>query len=109
MSTSTDGPQPFAGFEPGVAEIPAGRIHYREAGSGPTLVFVHGWAVNGTLWEQTATELSSSHRCIVVDWPFGSHPEPLAPEAARPGSSLTRSPHSTSTTSRSSPTTPAAP
>jgi pimeloyl-ACP methyl ester carboxylesterase len=81
MSTSTDGPQPFAGFEPGVAEIPAGRIHYREAGSGPTLVFVHGWAVNGTLWEQTATELSSSHRCIVVDWPFGSHPEPLAPEA----------------------------
>lgn len=80
MSTSTDGPR-TATFTPGVAEIPAGRIHYREAGSGPALVFVHGWAVNGTLWEQTAAELAGSHRSIVVDWPFGSHPEPLAPEA----------------------------
>jgi pimeloyl-ACP methyl ester carboxylesterase len=81
MSTTTDGPRSFPGFESGVAEIPAGRIHYREAGTGPTLVFVHGWAVNGTLWERTATELSKSHRCVVVDWPFGSHPEPLVPDA----------------------------
>jgi pimeloyl-ACP methyl ester carboxylesterase len=78
MSTSTDGPTTFTG---GVAEIPAGRIHYREAGSGPTLVFVHGWAVNGSLWNETAARLAESHRCIVVDWPFGSHPEPLAPDA----------------------------
>jgi pimeloyl-ACP methyl ester carboxylesterase len=81
MSVSSDGPEATGDFTPGIAEIPAGRIHYREAGSGDPLVFVHGWAVNGTLWDETARELSRSHRCIVVDWPFGSHPEPLAPEA----------------------------
>lgn len=78
MSATTDGAQTF---KPGVAETSAGRIHYREAGSGPALVFVHGWAVNGTLWDAVAERLAGSHRCILVDWPFGSHPEPLPPEA----------------------------
>ena len=81
MSTNNDGPLGPADFEERVVEIPAGRIHLREAGNGPALVSVHGWAVNGTLWDETATRLASSHRCIVVDWPFGSHPEALTPEA----------------------------
>lgn len=78
MSTRDDG---FEAFERGVAELSAGRVHYREAGEGPPVVFVHGWGVNGSLWGETAARLAGSHRCIVPDLPFGSHREPLKPEA----------------------------
>lgn len=78
MSTRDDG---FEGFNRGVAELSAGRVHYREAGEGPPVVFVHGWGVNGSLWEGPATRLAGSHRCIVPDLPFGSHREPLKAEA----------------------------
>ena len=33
----------------------------------PTLVFVHGWAMDGTLWERQAAELSRWQRVVAVD------------------------------------------
>lgn len=78
MSTGDDG---FEGFNSGVAELGAGRVHYREAGEGPPVVFVHGWGVNGSLWGATAAQLAGSYRCIVPDLPFGSHREPMKAEA----------------------------
>ena len=32
-------------------DLPAGRIRYREAGEGPPVVFVHGYLVDGRLWD----------------------------------------------------------
>ena len=32
-------------------DLPAGRIRYREAGSGKPIVFVHGYLVDGRLWD----------------------------------------------------------
>ena len=32
-------------------ELPAGRIRYREAGEGKPVVFVHGFLVDGRLWD----------------------------------------------------------
>jgi pimeloyl-ACP methyl ester carboxylesterase len=61
--------------------LAAGPIHYREAGSGPPIVFVHGLLVHGGLWRKVVPELSGEFRCIVPDWPFGSHPEPMNPDA----------------------------
>jgi len=61
--------------------IDAGAIHYRECGDGPTVVFVHGAFVNGDLWRRVVPLLSEQHRCIVPDWPLGSHPEPMSPDA----------------------------
>ena len=58
-------------------EIPAGTIAYRERGSGPPLVFVHGVGVNGDLWRHVAPPLADEHRCVVPDLPFGSHAHPL--------------------------------
>jgi pimeloyl-ACP methyl ester carboxylesterase len=72
------------GFRHERATLPAGPIHYREAGSGPPIVFVHGFLANGRLWERTAAALAAGNRCIVPDWPLGSHPE-----AMRPGADLT--------------------
>ncbi len=50
-----------------------GTIDYRDEGQGATLVFVHGLLVDGRLWRDVTPPLTSSHRCIVPDWPLGSH------------------------------------
>jgi pimeloyl-ACP methyl ester carboxylesterase len=58
-------------------EIPAGTIEYRDSGTGPPIVFVHGVGVNGDLWRGVAPKLASEFRCIVPDLPFGAHSIPL--------------------------------
>jgi pimeloyl-ACP methyl ester carboxylesterase len=60
-----------------------GTIHYRDEGQGPTLVFVHGLLVDGRLWRKVTPPLTATHRCIVPDWPLGSHTEPLRADADR--------------------------
>jgi pimeloyl-ACP methyl ester carboxylesterase len=54
-----------------------GTIHYRELGEGDPLVFVHGLLVDGRLWRDVVPPLAEHHRCIVPDWPLGSHRTPL--------------------------------
>jgi pimeloyl-ACP methyl ester carboxylesterase len=63
------------------AELPQGAIRYREAGSGPPIVFVHGYLVDGRLWEGTAAALADRFRCISGDWPLGSHTRAMNPDA----------------------------
>lgn len=53
-------------------ELPAGRIRYREAGSGKPVVFVHGHLVDGRLWDGVVDRLSDRCRCIAPDWPIGA-------------------------------------
>jgi pimeloyl-ACP methyl ester carboxylesterase len=53
--------------------VPAGRIRYRERGTGPPVVFLHGIVANGVLWRRVAPPLAGNHRCVVPDWPLGSH------------------------------------
>src|SRR5688572_25726708 len=61
--------------------LPQGTIRYREDGTGEPLLFVHGVVVNGSLWRNVAGPLSKDFRCIVPDWPLGSHEVPMAPDA----------------------------
>ncbi len=60
-----------------------GTIRYREEGQGDPLVFVHGLLVDGRLWDKVTPLLTASHRCIVPDWPLGSHHSALDPGADR--------------------------
>jgi pimeloyl-ACP methyl ester carboxylesterase len=53
--------------------LAAGTIRYRESGEGKPIVFVHGYLVDGRLWDGTAEHLSEGHRCIAPDWPLGAH------------------------------------
>jgi pimeloyl-ACP methyl ester carboxylesterase len=53
------------------------RIAYREFGSGRPIVFVHGVLVNGDLWRDVVPLLAGRFRCIVPDWPLGSHGIPV--------------------------------
>ena len=69
------------GFTAHRVELGAGPIHYEEAGTGEPIVFVHGFGANGRLWSETAASLSTEHRCIVPDWPLGSHSEAMSPSA----------------------------
>ena len=62
---------------------PAGTVRYRERGAGPTVLFVHGLLVNGALWRKVVPELAPDFRCIVPDWPLGSHEVPLGDAADR--------------------------
>src|SRR4051794_29381962 len=52
-------------------------VRYRESGQGRPVVFVHGFLVNGDLWSKVVPELNGDFRCIVPDWPLGSHTEPM--------------------------------
>ena len=62
-------------------ELTAGTIRYRDTGQGPPMVFVHGLLVDGTLWRKVVPLLEDRYRCIVPDWPLGSHTIPMKPSA----------------------------
>jgi pimeloyl-ACP methyl ester carboxylesterase len=63
------------------AELSQGPIRYRETGTGEPIVFVHGLLVDGRLWDGVAERLAGEHRCIVPDWPMGSHTAAMNPDA----------------------------
>jgi pimeloyl-ACP methyl ester carboxylesterase len=54
-------------------ELPQGPIAYREYGEGEPLLFVHGLLVDGRVWSDVPERLASGFRCLVPDWPMGSH------------------------------------
>jgi len=99
----------FERLEPRELQLPQGPIRYRELGTGEPMVLVHGLLTNSLLWADMACALAKDFRVIAPDWPLGSHERPLDPAA-----DLTRrdwrtsSRRSSSSTSRSSATTPAA-
>ena len=64
-------------------ELPIGLVDYRVFGpriaGAPAVVFVHGFLVNGTLWDPVAEKLAADGvYCIVPDWPLGAHRRPAA-------------------------------
>jgi pimeloyl-ACP methyl ester carboxylesterase len=71
----------MASYDQNAIDLPAGQISFREAGQGQTLVFVHGYLANGRLWDGVVERLSDRYRCIVPDWPMGSHSVAMNPDA----------------------------
>lgn len=61
--------------------LPQGTIRYREAGSGQAIVFVHGYLVDGRLWDGVVEALPDRFRCLAPDWPLGAHRRAMAPDA----------------------------
>lgn len=62
-------------------ELPAGTIRYREAGEGRPVVFVHGFLVDGRLWDGVVDALADRCRCLAPDWPIGAQQIPMKPDA----------------------------
>jgi pimeloyl-ACP methyl ester carboxylesterase len=61
--------------------LPQGTIRYREAGSGPVIVFVHGYLVDGRLWDGVVDALADRFRCIAPTWPMGAQQVAMEPDA----------------------------
>lgn len=74
----------MSAWESGAVDIDGALVRYRTRGAGPTVVFVHGVYVGGTLWNGVAERLDGL-RCVVPTWPLGGHadPAPLADLSAR--------------------------
>jgi pimeloyl-ACP methyl ester carboxylesterase len=62
-------------------ELPQGTIRYREDGAGKPVVFVHGFLVDGRLWDGVVDALSGRFRCIAPDWPMGSQQSAMKADA----------------------------
>lgn len=62
-------------------KLPAGTIRYREAGQGKPVVFVHGYLVDGRLWDGVVDSLSDRFHCFAPDWPIGAQQVAMSPDA----------------------------
>jgi pimeloyl-ACP methyl ester carboxylesterase len=62
-------------------DLPSGTLHYHEAGSGPPIVFLHGYLQGANLWGPVVHLLNSEFRCIGPELPLGAHPTPMRPDA----------------------------
>jgi pimeloyl-ACP methyl ester carboxylesterase len=62
-------------------QLTQGTIHYRDEGSGPVVVLIHGLLVNSSVWAPLIHQLEGQARCIAPDLPLGSHPRAMNPGA----------------------------
>jgi pimeloyl-ACP methyl ester carboxylesterase len=62
-------------------DLPTGRIRYRDEGQGKPVVFVHGYLVDSRLWDGVVDALGDRCRCLAPDWPIGSQPMAMKPDA----------------------------
>jgi pimeloyl-ACP methyl ester carboxylesterase len=50
-------------------------LHFREQGTGPTLILIHGFPLNQTVWDNFIQKLSLSLQVVTLDLPgFGKSP-----------------------------------
>lgn len=50
-------------------------IFYRQSGSGPPLLLLHGWGASSIYWLQTLHDLSSNYTCYAIEMPgYGDTP-----------------------------------
>ncbi|MGV9316349.1 alpha/beta fold hydrolase [Streptomyces sp. NPDC003691] len=58
-----------------------GTVHYRESGEGEPVLLLHGYLMDGRIWEPVTDRLASRFRCITPDLPLGCHRTPMEPDA----------------------------
>ncbi|WP_310397886.1 alpha/beta fold hydrolase [Hymenobacter sp.] len=58
----------FSDFDHARAYVNGGvKLHHRSAGTGPTVVLVHGWLGTSYTWRHVAPRLAAHHRVLVPD------------------------------------------
>ena len=62
-------------------EVPAGVIGYSEAGSGPSVVLLHGLLMDHTLWDRVLPLLPEGFRYLRPVLPLGAHRHAMNPGA----------------------------
>jgi pimeloyl-ACP methyl ester carboxylesterase len=63
-------------------ELSAGTIDFEDTGGvGPTLVLLHGFLMDASLWADVMADLSVDHRCVAPTLPLGAHLHAMKPDA----------------------------
>ena len=62
-------------------QVPQGTIDYREEGSGPPVVLIHGLLLDERFWDELVPKLSDRFRVIVPTMPLGCHRTPMNEDA----------------------------
>lgn len=66
-----------AGLEPRFEQVEGVRVHYVEAGSGPAVVLLHGFASSIYTWKDVLPALALDRRVVALDFPgFGQSDQP---------------------------------
>jgi pimeloyl-ACP methyl ester carboxylesterase len=66
---------------PSVTLPGGGKLAYREAGSGPPLILVHGSPGDGRAWSRVASRLTDRYRILMPDMPGYGGSDPVTPSA----------------------------
>lgn len=62
----------------GQTQVEGLAIHYREAGSGPPVLLLHGWPTSSALWRNVMPPMAAHNRVVAIDLPgFGRSDKPL--------------------------------
>src|SRR3984893_17060369 len=84
-------------FAPGFSEktVTVGErvVHYRIAGTGPTVLLIHGYADTGEMWAPLAPMLAKDHQVVVPDLPGLGASRPESATASYDMASVARSLH----------------
>jgi pimeloyl-ACP methyl ester carboxylesterase len=63
-------------------ELSAGTVEYEDSGGeGPTVVLVHGLAMDARQWQHVEGDLRADYRCILPVLPMGAHRRPMRRDA----------------------------
>ncbi|MFI1581767.1 alpha/beta fold hydrolase [Embleya sp. NPDC020630] len=62
--------------------LSVGTIGYEDTGGdGPTVVLLHGFLMDSSLWDEVIATLSVDHRCVAPTLPLGAHRHAMSAEA----------------------------
>jgi 3-oxoadipate enol-lactonase len=75
---SGSGPQP--GRRAGVLPVPGAELHYELSGAGPTVVLVHGFALDMSMWDEQVTDLEARFQVLRYDCRGFGASAPMDPE-----------------------------
>ncbi len=67
--TQSDATEMFRNKPDRHLDVGAGEVAYRRVGSGPDVLFVHGWPVSGATWRKLLPFLADHVTCHVIDLP----------------------------------------
>ncbi len=63
----------------GFVDLDGAKIHFEECGSGPAVLFVHGWGASWRFFATAMRRLAPARRCIAIDWKgMGDSDKPVA-------------------------------
>ncbi|MGI9616200.1 MAG: alpha/beta fold hydrolase [Acidimicrobiales bacterium] len=67
--TESDAAQLFRDEPDGFLDVGAGEVAHRKVGTGPDVLFIHGWPVSGATWRKLLPHLVDHVTCHIIDLP----------------------------------------